>query len=152
MTITALRTAAVAAVAFAAGLAVSHLTQPARAAAPPLQPAVYDIGALTANDLPPPSPATPNLRGKTFVVADGATVQAQIGTVQKHMHSAANEIQVVISGGGTEWLGDKQAQLRPGVVLVIPAGTPHGGTTDPNLKIIAIKTPPQAPTDFHPVP
>ncbi len=152
MTITALRTAAVAAVAFAAGLAVSHLSQPARAAAPPLQPAVYDIGAMTPNDFPAPSPATPNLRGKTFVVADGATVQAQIGTVQKHMHSAANEIQVVISGGGTEWVGDKQAQLHPGVVLVIPAGTAHGGTTDPNLKIVAIKTPPQAPTDFHPVP
>ncbi|HZO95687.1 MAG TPA: cupin domain-containing protein [Candidatus Baltobacteraceae bacterium] len=152
MTITALRTAAVAGVAFAAGLAAAYLVQPARAAAPPLQPAVVDVGAMTPADLPPPSPASPNLRSKTFAVADGATVQVQIGTVQKHYHADANEIQIVMAGSGTEWLGDRQVSLHPGLVLVIPAGTPHAGTTDPNLKIVAIKTPPQAPTDIHPVP
>jgi quercetin dioxygenase-like cupin family protein len=85
-------------------------------------------------------------------LADGATVQVQIGTVPKHYHSDANEIQVVMSGSGTEWLGDKQVALKPGTMLIIPAGTPHGGTTDSNLKIVAIKTPPQASTDFHPTP
>ena len=55
-------------------------------------------------------------------------------------------------GGGTEWLGDKQVPLRPGELLIIPAGTPHGGTTDPNLAILSFKTPPQAPTDIHPIP
>jgi mannose-6-phosphate isomerase-like protein (cupin superfamily) len=75
----------------------------------------------------------------------------QIGTVFKHYHAGANEVQYVISGGGTEWLGDHQVPLHPGLVLVIPAGTPHGGTTDPNLKILSIKTPPQAPTDTHPL-
>jgi mannose-6-phosphate isomerase-like protein (cupin superfamily) len=152
MTKTALTTASVAAIAFAAGLAVAHLTPAALAAAPPLQPMALDVAALTPADLPPPAPATPNLRSRTFVVADGAAMQAQIGTVQKHLHSDANEIQVVIAGGGTEWLGTTQVPLHPGMVLVIPAGTPHGGTTDPNLKIVAVKTPPQAPTDFHPVP
>lgn len=76
----------------------------------------------------------------------------QTGTIFKHLHADANEIQIVISGSGTEWLGDKQVALKPGMMLVIPAGTPHAGTTDPNLKIIAIKTPPQSPTDIHPVP
>ncbi|HTW84531.1 MAG TPA: cupin domain-containing protein [Candidatus Sulfotelmatobacter sp.] len=147
-----LRTAAVAAVAFGAGLFAAHLTPAARAAAAPLAPAVIDIGALTPADLPPPNPATPTLRSKTFVVADGATVQAQIGTVVKHFHANANEIQYVVSGGGTEWLGDRQVPLHPGLLLVIPMGTPHGGTTDPNLKLLAVKTPPQEPTDVHPIP
>ena len=152
MTHTAVRTFAVAALAFAAGLAVAHSPQPARAAAPPLQAAAIDLAALAPSDLPTPTAASPNLRSKLLAVADGATAQVQIGTVAKHYHADANEIQVVISGSGTEWLGDKQVALKPGMVLIIPAGTPHAGTTDANLKIFAIKTPPQAATDVHPVP
>jgi mannose-6-phosphate isomerase-like protein (cupin superfamily) len=152
MTHTALRTAAVAALAFAAGLAVAHAPQSARAAAAPLQPAIIDIAAMQPSDLPTPTAASPNLRSKLLVVADGATGQVQIGTVGKHYHADANEIQIVISGSGTEWLGDKQVALKPGTMLIIPAGTPHAGTTDPNLKIVAFKTPPQAATDIHPVP
>ena len=149
---TALRTALVAALAFGAGLAVSHLPQSARAAAAPLQPAVIELTALTPADLPTPTAASPNLRSKMLAVADGATAQVQIGTVAKHYHADANEIQIVVSGSGTEWLGDKQVALKPGTMLIIPAGTPHGGTTDANLKIAAFKTPPQAATDVHLVP
>jgi mannose-6-phosphate isomerase-like protein (cupin superfamily) len=152
MTHTALRTALVAVVAFGAGFAVSHVPQPARAAAAPLQAAAIDLGAITATDLPTPAPTNPNLRAKTLVVADGATAQIQLGTVIKHYHADANEIQYVVSGSGTEWLGDKQVALKPGMLLIIPMGTPHAGTTDANLKILSFKTPPQAPTDVHPVP
>ena len=147
-----LRTAAVAGLAFVAGIAFAHVPQSARAAAAPLQPVVIDLAAITASDLPTPTPASPNLRSKLLAVADGATAQVQLGTVAKHYHADANEIQYVISGSGTEWLGDKQVALRPGMLLIIPAGTPHAGTTDANLKIYAIKTPPQAATDVHPVP
>ncbi len=152
MTHIAIRTAAIAALAFGAGLAVAHVPQTASAAMPPLQPAVIDLAAITPADLPPPSAASPNLRAKTLAVADGATAAIQIGTVIKHYHADANEIQYVISGSGTEWLGDKQIPLHAGMLLIIPMGTPHAGTTDANLKILAIKTPPQAPTDVHPVP
>jgi mannose-6-phosphate isomerase-like protein (cupin superfamily) len=92
------------------------------------------------------------LRSRGLVVADGATMAVQIGTVFKHYHADANEIQLVVAGGGTEWLGNQQVALHPGMLLIIPMGTPHGGTTDPNLKIFAIKTPPQAPTDIHALP
>jgi mannose-6-phosphate isomerase-like protein (cupin superfamily) len=142
----------VAALAFGAGLAVAHLPQPARAAAAPLQAAVIDLAALTPSDLPTPTAASPNVRTKVLAVADGATAQLQIGTVAKHYHADANEIQIVMSGSGTEWLGDKQVTLKPGMMLIIPAGTPHGGTTDGNLKIAAFKTPPQAAADVHPLP
>jgi mannose-6-phosphate isomerase-like protein (cupin superfamily) len=149
---TAIRTAAIAAVAFVAGLAVAHVPQPARAAAAPLQAQAIDLGAMMPTDLPTPSAASPNLRSKGVFVTDGATGALQIGTVIKHYHADANEIQYVISGSGTEWLGDKQVPLHAGMLLIIPMGTPHAGTTDPNLKIFSIKTPPQAATDIHPVP
>lgn len=152
MTHIAIRTAAIAALAFGAGLAVARVPQTASAAMPALQPAVIDLAAITPADLPPPGTATPNLRAKSLVAADGATAAIQIGTVFKHYHADANEIQYVISGSGTEWLGDKQVPLHAGMLLIIPMGTPHAGTTDPNLKVLTIKTPPQAPTDTHPVP
>ena len=52
-------------------------------------------------------------------------------------------------GTGTIWLGDKEETVKPGGLIIIPHGTPHGGTK-PNgraIKAIAIKTPPQAPED-----
>ena len=61
-------------------------------------------------------------------------------------------MQYVVSGTGTEWLGDRQIGLKPGLLIIIPAGTPHGGTIDPGLKILAIKTPPQAATDIRALP
>jgi len=147
-----IRTSAAIGLAFAAGIAAGHVPQIARAATAPLQPAGFDLAAMSAADLPAPGAATPNLRSKTLVVADGATVAVQLGTVFKHMHQDANEIQVVLSGSGTEWLGDHQVALKPGMMIVIPAGTAHGGTTDSNLKVVSLKTPPQAATDIHPLP
>jgi mannose-6-phosphate isomerase-like protein (cupin superfamily) len=148
----AVRTAAVAALAFTAGIAATHLVKPAEAQGVPLLPISVDVGAMTADSLPPPNPAVPTLRSRTLAATDGATVAVQIGTVGKHVHNDANEIQYVVSGSGTEVLGDQTIVLHPGMLLVIPKGTPHAGTTDPNLKILAIKTPPQAASDTHFVP
>ena len=149
---TSIRNVTFGTLAFVAGAATMHLAQPASAAAAPLQAAAIDLAALQPSDLPTPNPASPTLRSRTLAVADGATAAVQIGTVVKHYHADANEMQVVIAGGGTEWLGGTQVALHPGMVLIIPMGTAHGGTTDPNLKIFSIKTPPQAPTDLHPLP
>jgi len=150
----AVRTAAVAALAFAAGIAATHLVKPADAQSMPLTAGAYDLGAMTVDSLPAPPANSPvqTLRSRNLVVADGATVAVQIGTVGKHIHNDANEIQYVISGGGTEVLGNQTIALHPGMLLVIPKGTPHAATTDPNLKILAIKTPPQAASDTHFVP
>jgi len=148
-----LRTAVVAAIAFALGLLVAWGPAAVRAAAAPLQPQVIDLAAVTPSNLPPASPTTPNLQSKTLVVTDGATVAVQMGTVFKHYHADANEIQVVLGGSGTEWFGDKQVALAPGTMLIIPKGTPHGGLTNAGgLKLLSIKTPPQDPTDTHPLP
>ncbi len=89
------------------------------------------------------------MHSKMFVSADGATISIQDGNVGKHMHPNTNEIQYILEGTGTIWLGDKEVKVGPGDLVVIPKGTAHGGTKPDGrpLKAIAIKTPPQAPDD-----
>ena len=70
-------------------------------------------------------------RSKMFVSADGATISVQNGMVPKHMHPNTNEMQYILEGTGTIWLGDKQVTVKPGDLVVIPKGTAHGGTSRP---------------------
>jgi hypothetical protein len=93
--------AAAALVAFGAGFGAAHLTAPAAAAAVPMTPQVVDLGALTSNDLPPAAPGAA-VRAKALVAQDGAMVGIQIGTVPKHYHADANEIQYVARRDGRD--------------------------------------------------
>jgi mannose-6-phosphate isomerase-like protein (cupin superfamily) len=139
------------AVAFATGIVVSplvhHAISDAHAAAAPLTPAVIDLAALKYADIP----ATPNpdLHSKTLVVTDNATLAIQMGNVGKHIHRNADEIQFIIEGSGSMWLGSERKEFKPGTLLIIPRGTPHQGqiVSSGPVKSIAIKIPPQAPED-----
>jgi len=94
--------------------------------------------------------STTGFRSKMFASAAGATISVQVGNVPKHMHPRTNEIQYIVEGTGSVWLGDKEVKIKPGDLLIIPMGTPHGGTKqdgDVPIKAIAIKTPPQPPDD-----
>jgi mannose-6-phosphate isomerase-like protein (cupin superfamily) len=130
--------------AFAAGCGVTHLLRPALAAEN-IMAQVIHTGELSGDALGPANAG--GLRSKMFVSADGATVAVQNGMVPKHLHPNTNEMQFILEGTGTIWLGDKEVQVKPGDLVVIPKGTAHGGTSNP-LKAIAIKTPPQAPDDI----
>lgn len=146
-----LRLIGVAAIAFALGLSVARMPL-AHAAAAPLQAAAVDLLAISPEAMPSPSTTFPNLRSKTLVVADGMTAALQMGTANKHYHADANEVQIVLAGTGTEWLGNTQVPLQPGMMIVIPMGTNHAGLVDTSggkLRFVSIKTPPQAPTDVH---
>ena len=136
------------AAAFAAGCGVTHLMQPARAAAENITAQVIHTGDLEGDALSPANAG--GMRNKTFVSVDGATVSIQDGSPPKHLHPNANEIQYILEGKGTIWLGDKEVQVKPGDLVIIPKGTPHGGTkvTGRTIKAIAIKSPPQAPDDI----
>ena len=112
--------------AFGAGFGAAHLTAPAAAASMPMTPQLIDLGAMTPADLTPVAPGSP-VSAKGLVAQDGMTLGIQIGPAPKHYHADANEIQYVIDGTGTEWLGDKQVALKPGMLLIIPKGTAHGG-------------------------
>ena len=134
------------ATAFAAGCGVTHLLRPALAAEN-IMAQVIHTGELNDDALGQPNAG--GTRSKMFVSADGATVSVQNGMVPKHMHPNTNEMQYILEGTGTIWLGDKQVTVKPGDLVIIPKGTPHAGTK-PNgrtIKAIAIKTPPQAPDD-----
>ena len=143
---TRIATALSIATAFAAGCGVTHVLRPALAAES-ITAQVIHTGEMEGDKLGDANKV--GFRSKTFVSADGATVSIQDGNVPKHMHPNTNEMQFVLEGTGTVWLGDKEVTVKPGDLIVIPKGTPHGGTK-PNgraIKAIAIKTPPQAPDD-----
>ena len=134
------------AAAFAAGGGANQLLRPALAAEN-ITAQVIHTGELEGDALGMPSGT--GMRSKMFVTADGMTIAIQDGNVPKHMHLNANEMQFILEGTGTIWLGDKEVTVKPGDLVIIPKGTPHAGTK-PNgrtIKAIAIKTPPQAPDD-----
>ena len=134
------------AAAFAAGCGVTHLLRPALAAEN-ITAQVISTGDLEGDKLSPLNAG--GMRNKMLVSADGVTIAIQDGSPPKHLHANANEIQFILEGTGTIWLGDKEVTVKPGDLVVIPKGTPHGGTkpVGRTIKAIAIKTPPQAPDD-----
>jgi mannose-6-phosphate isomerase-like protein (cupin superfamily) len=139
------------ATAFVAGCGVTYLMRPALAAES-ITAQIIHVPELTGDALGPAS-AT-GFRSKMFVSADGATISVQDGNVPRHMHPNTNEIQYILEGTGTVWLGDKEVHVKPGDLIVIPKGTPHAGTKPDGrpFKAIAIKTPPQAPDDTKMLP
>ena len=134
------------AAAFAAGCSVTHLLRPA-IAAENVTAQVIHTGDLEGDGLGAPNAG--GMRSKLSVAADGMTISIQDGNVGKHMHPNTNEIQYILEGTGTIWFGDKEVTVKPGDLVIIPKGTPHGGTKpiSGQVKAIAIKTPPQAPDD-----
>jgi mannose-6-phosphate isomerase-like protein (cupin superfamily) len=135
------------AAAFAAGCGVTHLLRPALAAES-ITAQVIHTGDLSGDGLGPANAG--GMRSKMFVNAEGATISIQDGNAPKHLHPNTNEIQYILEGTGTIWLGDTEVKVKPGDLVVIPKGTPHGGTKPDGrtIKAIAIKTPPQAPDDI----
>ena len=134
------------ATAFAAGCAVTHVMRPAYAAEN-ITAQIIHTGELEGDSISAPNAG--GMRNKTFVSVEGATISIQDGNPPKHLHNNANEIQYILAGTGTIWLGDKEVPVKPGDLVIIPKGTPHGGTKPDGrtIKAIAIKTPPQAPDD-----
>jgi mannose-6-phosphate isomerase-like protein (cupin superfamily) len=134
------------AAAFAAGCGVTHLLRPAFAAES-IMAQVIHTQDFSGDALGPANAG--GMHAKTFMSADGATISIQEGNAAKHMHPNTNEIQFILEGTGTMWLGDKEVRVGPGDLIIIPKGTAHAGTKSDGrpLKSIAIKTPPQAPDD-----
>jgi mannose-6-phosphate isomerase-like protein (cupin superfamily) len=136
--------------AFAAGLAVSpagHLLSEAHAEAAGLAPMMIDLASLKHADLPTTS--NPEMNARSLVTTDNATIALQSGNVKKHLHPKTDEIQYIIEGSGSMWLGGERRDFKPGTLIIVPKGTPHAGTivTSGPVKAIAIKIPPQGRDD-----
>lgn len=138
-------------IAFAAGLAASTIAtrfvSDARAQAPAMAPVVIDLVALKHADLPTTS--NPEMNTRMLVTSENATLQVQSGNVAKHTHPKTDEIQYIIEGRGSMWLGTERKEFKPGTLIIIPKGTPHGGSivTSGPVKALAIKIPPQPKDD-----
>jgi mannose-6-phosphate isomerase-like protein (cupin superfamily) len=113
---------------------------------------VIHVPDLNGDALGAASPT--GFRAKMLASADGMTISVQDGNVPKHMHANANEMQYILEGTGTIWLGDKEVKVKSGDLVIIPKGTAHGGTKPEGrtFKAISIKTPPQAQGDSIAVP
>src|SRR6266571_9555411 len=136
--------------AFGAGLALSparDMISAAHAEATGLAPAIIDLAYIKHADLP--ATANPDMNAKALVVTDNATIAIQSGNVAKHIHPKTDEIQYIVEGSGSMWLGGERKEFKPGTLIVIPKGTAHAGTivTSGPVKAIAIKIPPQGKDD-----
>ncbi|MGA9911629.1 MAG: cupin domain-containing protein, partial [Paraburkholderia sp.] len=105
---------------FVAGMFAAHLGTPAQAQTSnvPLTAQIIDLAALTDADLGAQIPNMGTLRSKGLVVTPSGTIAVQTGNVPKHTHQGSDEIQYVISGSGTFWLGDEQRQIHPGDLII----------------------------------
>jgi mannose-6-phosphate isomerase-like protein (cupin superfamily) len=135
---------------FAAGLCAAHLVPLAQAQSSPpaLTPQIINLAAMTDEEIGPLVPNT-DLRSRLIGATEHGTVAIQSGNVFKHYHADANEIQYIIEGSGSFWLGDSERQIKPGDLIIIPKGTHHAGSkaATGRYKAIAIKMPPQRPDD-----
>jgi mannose-6-phosphate isomerase-like protein (cupin superfamily) len=136
--------------AFTAGMVVSPLlpqlmpgASAANAAAdlPALQ--VIDLTTINFDNMPATS--NPAMHAQTFYNTANGSIGIQAGNNRKHIHVHNDEIQYIIEGTGSIWLGNERKDFKPGTLLVMPKGTPHGGalvTSNGPVKALTIKLPP----------
>jgi mannose-6-phosphate isomerase-like protein (cupin superfamily) len=142
--------AGIAATFFAGGLIAGQIIPPATAqGAPPVLPTqVVNLIAMTDEEIGPLAP-NGDVRSRLLGATEHGTVTVQSGNVLKHYHADANEVQYIIDGSGSFWLGDKEIQIKPGDLIMIPKGTVHAGSkaTTGRYRAIAFKMPPQRSDD-----
>ena len=130
------------------GAAMVHAQEPT------LEPQVIDLAALRDADIGPVIQNAGTLRSKTFVSTPEGAVSVQVGDAPRHSHQSSIEIQYVVSGSGTFWVGDSPRQVHAGDLIIIPKGTAHGGShaNSGELKMLVIKLPPQVKGDVQLLP
>jgi mannose-6-phosphate isomerase-like protein (cupin superfamily) len=139
---------------FAAGLLAARIVPQADAQTPrPMTPQIINLMTMTDEEIGPLVNNT-DLRSRSLVATRDGTINVQSGNVLKHFHRDADEIQLILDGTGSFWLDDREVQVRPGDLIVIPRGTHHAGSraATGRFRSLAIKLPPQRPDDTHPVP
>ncbi|WP_431284788.1 AraC family ligand binding domain-containing protein [Humitalea sp. 24SJ18S-53] len=143
------------AAAFVAGVLVTKIVPHAEAqsAPPAMAPQIINVLTMTDEEIGPLIGST-DLRSRPLVVTEFGTVGVQSGNVARHFHAEAHEIQLILDGAGSFWLGDREVQVRAGDLIIIPKGTAHAGSraTTGRFRALAIKLPPQRAGDTVPVP
>lgn len=83
---------------------------------------------------------------------EGGVANVQVATttgLPPFLHTGYDEVYYVLSGTGTVTLNGEAHRLRPGSVVVIPAGVSHALQIDPGqeLEFVIFGTPPMAIDD-----
>jgi mannose-6-phosphate isomerase-like protein (cupin superfamily) len=99
-----------------------------------------------------PSADWPFGRMQRIVTGEGGIANVQVATTNglpPFFHTAYDEVYYVLSGTATIKLNEKPYRLRPGSVVIIPAGTSHALEIDPGqeLEFVIFGTPPMAIDD-----
>lgn len=139
----------------AAGVFGTHVVPHAEAQSgpPPMLPQILNLLAMTDEEIGPLVPNT-DLRSRLLSATSDGTVSIQSGNVMRHFHADANEIQLILDGAGSFWLGEREVQVKAGDLIIIPKGTVHAGSraSTGRFRALAIKLPPQRPGDTVAVP
>jgi len=73
------------------------------------------------------------------LIAFGQSTYPHLATHENHYHPNAEEVVMVVSGRGTQIVGDRALDLGPGDICFIPRNTPHritGTSADQDLVIL----------------
>jgi quercetin dioxygenase-like cupin family protein len=71
------------------------------------------------------------------------------GEMPMHKHKLRSEIVYVVAGTGAFFLGGETIALKPGLVLHVPAGTPHGFKLDGDGRVLMVAVGKFNPKDHH---
>jgi mannose-6-phosphate isomerase-like protein (cupin superfamily) len=78
----------------------------------------------------------------TFTVGAVAVTEA----IKPHRHHDGTHVLYIVSGGGTMTHGDQTIALKPGMVVHVPVGVPHGIKTEGGeLTLVDFAQPPFDP-------
>jgi mannose-6-phosphate isomerase-like protein (cupin superfamily) len=86
------------------------------------EPQIVDLPELMGDVLEPASSS--GFRSKIFASADGMSISVQVGNLPQHLHPKTSEMQNIVEGTGTIWLGEKEVRVQPGDLMIIPKGAP----------------------------
>ena len=136
------------AAAFVSGFVMARNMPAAQAQTPKFTAQIINLLAMTDDEISPSDPSRPG-RIRLLGASSEGTVSVQTGDVPKHYHVEADEIQYILDGAGTFWLGDTQHQVKAGDLIIIPRGVAHAGSkaTTGRFKAMVVKIPPQRPGD-----
>lgn len=87
---------------------------------------------------------------RIITAADGAPCSlhhTRIHTAERHWHERTTEVYSILEGTGRIELDGVWHDVRPGSVVLIPAGTRHRIVSEAGLKTVVVAVPPFDPAD-----
>ena len=112
------------------------------------KPGIWNVRELKAAN--PPAPGE-QVKWAFFHQGQYSTTNlvqiVDVAGLKRHIHREHDEIIQIVEGEGEFRVGDRVERVKPGDVIVAPAGTPHGAKTG-GLVLLSVFAPGQDMTNF----